>query len=120
MSEHHPAPPTPYAVAPGHGTIEIIRESRYADRIRAYKIVLNGQEAGKVRNGDRTYLEVPAGRHQIQFRIDWGYSQILEFDVPAGGMTSVSCCGRNPFTALYYTTFGRNKYVDLWMTGTPR
>ena len=57
----------------------IQRDSGYADSLRAYKLILNGNEIGAIRGGESKSFPVDPGRHTIQAKIDWCSSPPEEF-----------------------------------------
>jgi hypothetical protein len=86
----------------------------WMDRARAYKIMVDGQEAGEVRDGQTETVQVTPGPHEVQMKIDWARSPAIPVEVPEGGEVRVRCWpNANPGTALYYITVGRNKYIGL-------
>jgi hypothetical protein len=95
-------------------TIKIIRPSQYADMMRSYQIMLNGQKAGSIAKGGVLELAAPAGRMTIEARIDWGRSQPLMIDAKPGEAHEIEV--RNHWgnaLALWAITFGRNSYLEL-------
>ncbi|HUU02656.1 MAG TPA: hypothetical protein VM425_14545 [Myxococcota bacterium] len=96
--------------------IRITRDSGYADRIRAYKIVLDGNVIGEIRNGEQLELDVPPGKHKLHLKIDWCRSNFVDFET--NGNTVEFECGSNLrgskiFSSIIYVTFLRNKYIWL-------
>ena len=96
--------------------IRITRDSGYADRIRAYKIVLDGNVIGEIRNGEQLELDLPPGKHQLHLKIDWCRSNVVDFET--NGNTVEFECGSNLrgskiFLSIVYVTFLRNKYIWL-------
>lgn len=69
------------------GTIRLSRAAgRYADKLRASRVVIDGTAVGKVKAGEKQSFEVEAGQHVVQLRLDCGRSRKLEVDVvDAGG-----------------------------------
>lgn len=59
----------------------IIRNSEYVNRLRAYRIYLDGVKLGNVANGDSKEFEVSAGQHQVWATIDWRSSRKISFEV---------------------------------------
>ena len=51
--------------------IRLKRDSGYADRMRAYKVILDGKEVTKIRNGQQIELDVAPGNHEVYLKIDW-------------------------------------------------
>jgi hypothetical protein len=84
------------------------------DRARKYKVMVDGQEVGRVGNGESESFEVAPGHHEVHMAIDWTRSPSVELDVPPTGDAHLTCAANaNPFTALWYITGGRKKYVTL-------
>jgi hypothetical protein len=96
--------------------IKIKRESGYVDRFRAYKVVLDGDVIGEIKNGQEVEFAISPGSHQLHLKIDWCRSNIVNFET-AGKLVNFAC-GSNLrgikllFTFLY-TTFLRSQY--LWL-----
>ena len=94
----------------------ILRRTKTAwqDIGRNYCVILDGQEAAQVANGEEIEIALSEGKHVVQMQIDWCQSQALEIDV-AIGETQILECGPNakPWLALLYVTVLRNKY--LWL-----
>lgn len=96
--------------------IRIKRDSGYADRIRAYKVVLDGDVIAEIRNGQQLELDVPPGRHRLHLKIDWCRSNYVDFE--ASENTIEFECGSNLrgfkiLLALLYITFLRSQYIWL-------
>ena len=90
------------------------RANAYQDRARAYKITLDGQEVGKVKRGESVAVDAAPGAHPLQLKIDWAVSEPLEVQVQPGVDAHFECWPNStPFTALYWITFGRKKYIGL-------
>lgn len=96
--------------------MRIRRASEFADRLRAYKIVLDGDVIGTIKNGQELEFKVPSGRHQLRLRIDWCGSNIVDFE--AQGEVMEFDCGSSLkgwrfLLLLLYVTILRNEY--LWL-----
>ena|ERR1700755_2176777 len=95
-------------------SIEIHRASnRWTDRRRAYRVLVDGRDLGAVRRGETARFELPAGAHEVFLKIDWCRSQKLAVDLEPGRSLRLECSARNPFAALYWISFGRNRYIQL-------
>ena len=95
----------------------ITRDSGYADRLRAYKVVLNGESIGEIRNGETKEFPIGSGKHALSLKIDWCGSETVEFVVnreekPAFRVKS-SLRGKRVFLSLWYALFARNSYLLL-------
>jgi hypothetical protein len=62
-------------------TISVSRDSGYADRLRDYRVLLDGPEIGRIGDAGERSFEVAAGRHQLMMKVDWGRSNILSFEI---------------------------------------
>ena len=59
--------------------LTIQRDSGYADSLRAYKMILDGEEIGMVKSGESKSFPVSPGEHAIQAKIDWCSSSPEQF-----------------------------------------
>ena len=90
------------------------RANAYQDRARAYKVVLDGEEVGRVKRGESVSFDAAPGAHQLQLKIDWATSEPLSVDVVAGQDLHFECWpNAKPLTALYWITLGRRRYIGL-------
>ena len=101
-------------------SLTITRESGYADPLRAYKVVLNGERIGEIRNGETKEFSIGPGKHALSLKIDWCGSETVEFVVdreekPAFQVKS-SLRGKRVFLSLWYVLFARNSYLLLEQT----
>jgi hypothetical protein len=85
--------------------IRIKRDSGYADRLRAYKVVLDGDVIAEIRNGQQLDLDVPPGRHRLQLKIDWCRSNCVDFEASGNpmGLNVVAICEVSRFYWHLYT-----------------
>ncbi len=66
-------------------TVHIHRaKAKWKDRIRAYKIVVDGDEVAEIRNGESVSLELSPGQHEIHAKIDWTKSNPVVVALSAG------------------------------------
>ncbi len=66
-------------------TLQLTRDSGFADLLRAYKVLIDGEDVGVIRNGQCREFEVSAGSHALEVRIDWcttGEQQFTAHDSP--------------------------------------
>jgi hypothetical protein len=104
----------------GLARIQIRRcRTPWTDRLRSYKIRIDGEEVGEIQHDDEKTFEVQPGRHEIQLAIDWGRSQPVQLELADGDEAQLLCHGRNPLLALYWITAGRNRYIALKMAAEP-
>jgi hypothetical protein len=97
--------------------IKLKRDSGYADRLRAYKVVLDGNVVGEVKNAQQIEIDTSQGKHQLFLKIDWCKSNVVEFE--SDGISDVEFeCGSNLrglkiLLGVLYVTFFRSKYIWL-------
>ena len=95
-------------------TLVLSRTKAYVDKVRAYRILLDGQEIGRIKEGTEEKLMIPSGSHELQLKIDWSMSPPAHFDAAEGETVTFTCKPRpNALTALWYATAARKKYIDL-------
>ena len=96
------------------GTIQLERGTASTDKLRAYKVLVDGAEVGTIKQGTTESFPVAPGTHDVQLKIDWALSPIVTVDVPAGGTVRLTCRPKaNPFTVIWYSTVGRKSYLRL-------
>jgi hypothetical protein len=86
----------------------------WQDRMRDYRVLVDGSERGGVANGGELRVLVAPGRHRVQLKIDWCGSPAVDVDVE-DGMAQVLDCGPNatPLTLMYYVFFRIGRYLKL-------
>src|SRR4051794_36798961 len=98
-------------------SLRISRDSGYADRIRAYSILLDGEHLCRLRNGETTQLPIAPGQHDIRAKIDWCKTQPIRFAAAAGETVGFrvksSCRGWRAVLGLWYVLFDWNSYVKI-------
>lgn len=98
-------------------TISVSRDSGYADRLRDYRVLLDGAEIGRLGNGAAKTFEIPSGPHLLMIKVDWGRSNIVAFDVGESQIARFLCGsilrGWRLVLAIYYMSFGFRNY--LWL-----
>ena len=60
--------------------IHIHRKSEWINRFRSIQIYLNGKRVNGVLNGESITLDVPSGANELQAKIDWCGSPVVQFD----------------------------------------
>jgi hypothetical protein len=62
-------------------TIRIKRTSEYNNRLRNYKIFIDGQQVGTIANGETIDFPSTVGNHFVTAKIDWCSSPEISIDV---------------------------------------
>ncbi len=90
------------------------RPGGYVDRARAYKVLVDGEEKGRIKAGESVTADVAPGRHEVHLGIDWARSPTLAVDVQPGEQVTLHCRpNANPFNMLWYISGGRKNYIGL-------
>ncbi|MGI4763809.1 MAG: hypothetical protein ACRYGP_01885 [Janthinobacterium lividum] len=91
--------------------LTISRDGGWADRFRAYAILVDGQPQGEIRRMQTRSIEVPHGTHQVQLRAGvLAGSPLLRVHVDERGLTLA--CGSNKRLSLAIVQMGR---PDTWI-----
>ena len=97
--------------------VRITRSSSYADRLRAYRILIDDREAGRVKAGQSVEISVSPRSHSVVAKVDWCGSNTIKFDVGAGQSACFECAsnlqGPRILLALIYVVFMKNRYLTL-------
>ena len=94
-------------------TITVTRPAGgYRDYLRAYKIRVDGQVRGKIRQGGQLTITVPPGSHTIDARIAWTGSPAISFDLVAGQTAEFAVEPRDAAGAIE-DLFGSTNWVNL-------
>jgi hypothetical protein len=73
-------------------TLVVFRpKTKYRDRARRYKIMLDGTEIARVRHGDSVRVDVAAGSHGVAAKIDWATSPTSTFDIAESETVALRC-----------------------------
>ena len=65
--------------APARIEIERDRGGR-VDKWRAYKVMLDGTEAARLKRGERRTIDAEPGHHEVHLAVDWCRSRSVSFD----------------------------------------
>ena len=96
--------------------LKIHRYSAWHDKIRKYKIVLDGNTLGKISDGETLEFPISKGKHELTLKIDWCRSQKLTFyknDSDVVFECGSNLQGLNRLLAILYITLKYNEYIVL-------
>ena len=71
--------------------IHVARKREFADFLRQYKVVIDGMEKGRIKNGGSFDCEIAPGRHTIELKIDWCGSNTIAFNVADNEIIRFDC-----------------------------
>lgn len=93
--------------------IELARKVDFVDHLRAYHVLLDGDQIGEIRSGETLVYDVGSGRLEFQLKISWCWSRKIQLDLDAESSVRLRCSPRNLLTVFYGITFGRHEYIKL-------
>ena len=74
------------------GTIHITRvAASWRDRKRAYRVMLDGSEIGRIKDGESQEFAALTGHHTLRLKIDWAGSDTIEFDLQPSEAVAFEC-----------------------------
>lgn len=94
--------------------LRIVRGRQYADRLRSYKIYVNGTQVCTIGANAQQEVEVRSGPLSIEARIDWTRSRPLTIEARPGTTIEVEVSNEwSPLLALFAITIGAGNYLTL-------
>ena len=100
--------------------LRIVRRSGFADRIRSYKIAINGTAVGSIARDSVLDLEVPSGPLTIDAELDWGRSRPLTIEAAPGKRIDIEVSNHwGALLSLWAITFGHHSYLMLKQLPAP-
>ena len=98
--------------------ITLNRPKQFADRIRSYKIKIDGNNVSEIKAGDSISIKIPYGSSVIRANVDWGLSNEYQISNLSSNDTLIVKNSFShklwiPFIAIYYVIFARKKYLQL-------
>ncbi|HWC54929.1 MAG TPA: hypothetical protein VG676_15190 [Chitinophagaceae bacterium] len=64
--------------------IIVSRSSEWMNRLRTYKVLINGNQVGMVKNGGTEEFSVQPGNNSVQCKVDWYSSKPFSIDIKEG------------------------------------
>ena len=94
--------------------IRIERGHHYTDALRAYRVFVDSEPRGVIKQGTAIDLPVADGRHEVLLKSDWARSPMLVVDVDAEHSALLECKPNRlmPLGALA-VLFTPSKYIAL-------
>ena len=96
-------------------SIEVRRKpGGWVDRARKYKVLVDGEEVGRVGAGEKVIAQVAAGEHEVWLKVDWCRSKSQVATLGDGDAVAYDCRpNANPLTVLWFISFGMGNYIAL-------
>ncbi|GCF08141.1 hypothetical protein KDI_17050 [Dictyobacter arantiisoli] len=96
--------------------IHIERRPGTVDLLRSYKVYIDGQRVGKLRESEQFVVPVQPGDHEIILKVDWASSHPVTVHVEASEEISIYCQSiSNIITGLYTIVFNSKNYIQVFL-----
>jgi hypothetical protein len=100
-----------------YGRIYIRRDAGYADKYRAYTVIVDDEPVGSLVAGETASFSVPFGQHRVAVMVDWAGSNTLQVYVSPQHAERLkvrsNLRGARILLGLWYVLFARNSYLRL-------
>lgn len=72
---------------------------------RAYQIILDDENVGKIYYKGTQEIELAPGKHKLKLKLDWCYSETFHFEVQEGGVKHLEVCLNPLYDKIYFIAF---------------
>jgi hypothetical protein len=93
--------------------IHVERDKSLTDAMRAYKVIVDGETAGKVRRGKNVSVDVAPGPHEVWMKVDWTKSGSIELDLQPGEEATLICSPNRGVASVEAVTLNKDSYISL-------
>ena len=95
--------------------VRVSRDDKpFPDRLRSYRVVLDGDTVGRVKRGETVTVQADVGQHELHLAIDWARSPSIELELAEDDERIIRCWpNAKPLLALYFMTFGRRRWIGI-------
>ncbi|QQS41624.1 MAG: hypothetical protein IPM63_01385 [Acidobacteriota bacterium] len=96
--------------------IKVKRGSSWADALRSYEVLLDGEVIGQIKRGEEKDFEVPHGPHELAVKIDWCTTPAVPFEYigePVHFECGNALKGWRSMVAIVYVLLWPSEY--LWL-----
>ncbi len=100
-------------VAAEKSTIILNRTSTWANRIRKFKVEIDGFVEGVIANGQSVCFTVMPGKHSIRVKYDWYKSEPFELDIAEGEDIRLECGSRTGLASELDALVAPGRYLTL-------
>jgi hypothetical protein len=85
----------------------------WRDKLRAYKIVVDGMTVGSVADGASKDVPVEPGSHTLRIKLDWAGSRTVEFAVAEGQRVIWQCLPNGGAWSAWRAFFSPRRYIGI-------
>lgn len=96
-------------------SVEMFRQPGYwRDRARAYRVLIDGEAVGRIRQRQRVKFAVQAGSHAVELRLAWCRSSVQTVSIGDADTAKLVCHpAGSSWTGLWDIIFRRAQYIAL-------
>jgi hypothetical protein len=100
------------------GILVVVRPpTQMRDRLRAYRIEVDGVSRGEMRPASMLRIELGPGTHRVRARIDWTGSPPMEVRIARGSTVQLRVEPAGNVLQTFTQAFGRDRYLRLTEDG---
>lgn len=97
------------------------RPKAFRDKLRDYKVLVDEEPVGTLREGGKFVLELAPGEHTVQCKVDWCSSPRPTVTFPDEGDVCMTVePNGGPFTAVIQIVLEPKNYLRLTVDGEPQ
>ncbi|GAB4079840.1 hypothetical protein GCM10028783_07880 [Modestobacter muralis] len=85
----------------------------YRDRLRSYRVQIDGAEVGSLACGEELVLPVVPGTYRVRAVLDWSGSPMVDVDVAAGETVTLRVEPAGSAVAATFTAPRRDNWLHL-------
>ena len=98
------------------GKLILTRKGTMINRRQQFKVLIDGVEAGKIKNDDTEEFALATGTHTIQCKVNWMSSQVETFQLHENGNTYLSVSSGMKFIVPLYIMMLAGLFIPFFFT----
>lgn len=71
----------------------ISRKKEWQNKSRKFNVFIDGEKRDIIESGEVKEFEVEPGKHQVQFKVDWCSSPVVDKEIPADKSKTIEISG---------------------------
>ena len=81
--------------------LKLRRAAEFANWLRAYHVLVDGERVAKIGSGKEISVELAAGHHTVELKLDWCRSNRVDIEVRQGQPVRLHCGSNYTGLALF-------------------
>ena len=99
--------------------IILTRPSQWMNRIRGYKVLINGQQVGVIKNGATEEYLVEPGTNSVECKVSWCSSRTLPVNIQSGETTYLKVSNGMKLYYLMVLLLAGEVFLNFYYRGNP-